>query len=222
MPSIHAVAFDLDGLMFNTEDVYWKAGTELMRRRGRKYDKALSDALMGRPPQYCFETFIRWHSLDDTWEELRDESEEIFISLLDDGVTPMPGLLKLLDALETAGIPKAICTCSSRNVLTAVLAPFEMESRFQFTLTAADITHGKPHPEVYLKAAGRFGVKPREMLVLEDSQTGCESAAAAGALVVAVPGDLSLDHDFSYASLVIESLEDGRLREALGLGIENS
>ena len=221
MPSIRAVAFDLDGLMFNTEDVYWKAGVELMRRRGRKYDKALSDAVMGRPPQYCFETFIRWHSLDDTWEDLRDESEEIFIDLLDDGVSPMPGLLKLLDALETAGIPKAICTSSSRTVLTTVLAPFEMESRFQFTLTAADITQGKPHPEIYLKAAGRFGVPPAEMLVLEDSQAGCKSAAAAGSFAVAVPGDLSQDHDFSFASLVIESLEDGRLYEALGLAITN-
>ena len=76
MPSLHAVAFDLDGLMFNTEDVYWKVGTELMRRRGRKYDKALSDAVMGRPPRYCFEKFIEWHSLDDSWEDLRDESEE--------------------------------------------------------------------------------------------------------------------------------------------------
>ena len=219
MRPFHAVAFDFDGLMFNTEDVYWKVGTELMRRRGHEYDKALSDALMGRPPRYCFETFIRWHSLDDTWEDLRDESEEIFIGLLDDGVTPMPGLVQLLDALETAGIPKAICTCSSRNVLRTVLAPFEMESRFQFTLAAADFTEGKPHPEVYLKAAGRFGVKPPEMLVLEDSQTGCESAVAAGAFTVAVPGHLSLDHDFSFASLVVESLEEGRLYEALGLAI---
>ena len=219
MPPFHAVAFDLDGLMFNTEDIYWQVGTELMGRRGHNYDKALSDALMGRPPRYCFETYIRWHSLEDTWEDLRDESEEIFIGLLEDGVTPMPGLVKLLDALEAAGIPKAICTCSSRNVLTTVLAPFEMESRFQFTLAAADFTQGKPHPEVYLKAAGRFGVKPPQMLVLEDSQVGCESAAAAGAFVVAVPGSLNLGHDFSCASLVIESLEEGCLYETLGLAI---
>ncbi len=218
MPSIKAVAFDLDGLMFNTEDVYWKVGSELMRRRGREYDKALSDAVMGRPPRYCFEKFIQWHSLDDTWEELRDESEVLFVDFLDDSVAPMPGLMDLLAALEAPEIPKAICTSSSRTVLNAVLTPFEMEPRFQFTLTAADITRGKPHPEIYLKAADRFGVKPQEMLVLEDSQAGCKSAAAAGAFAVAVPGGLSLDHDFGMASLVIESLGDGRLYEALGLG----
>ena len=221
MPSIRAVAFDLDGLMFNTEDTYWKAGIELMGRRGCKYDKALSDAVMGRPPQYCFETFIRWHSLDDSWEELRDESEEIFIGLIDDGVDAMPGLWELLKALEKAEIPKAICTSSSRNVVSAVLTPFEMESRFQFTLTSADITRGKPDPEVYLKAADRFGVKPAEMLVLEDSQTGCKSAATSGAFAVAVPGGLSLDHDFSFASLVIESLEDKQLYQALDLPLAN-
>ncbi len=212
-----AVVFDMDGLMFNTEDVYYRVGTELMRRRGRPYTKELSDAIMGRPPQACFETMIRWHGLDDDWQSMARESEEIFLGLLDDSLAPMPGLLELLDALEAAGRPKAICTSSSRRLLRGILARFSLEPRFLFTLTAEDIVHGKPHPEIYLKAAARFGVEPSEMLVLEDSQTGTRSAAAAGAFVVAVPGQHSQDHDFSAASLVAASLADRRLYAALGL-----
>ena len=181
MPCPRTVVFDLDGLMFNTEDVYFQVGAELMRRRGRQYTRELSDAIMGRPPQVCFETMIRWHALDDDWVALAQESEEIYIRLLDDRLAPMPGLPDLLDALEEADIPKAICTSSSRRLVHEVLTRFSMEPRFRFAITAEDITRGKPDPEIYLKAAERFGVRPEEMLVLEDSQTGCRSAAAAGA-----------------------------------------
>ncbi len=214
---LRAVVFDMDGLMFNTEDIYWEVGTELLRRRGHKFTRELNDAVMGRSPQACFEEMIRWHSLDDPWEQLASESEEIFLSLADDYLAPMPGLVELLDRLEAAAIPKAICSGSVRRLLVAVLSRFRMEPRFQFILAAEDITHGKPHPEIYEKAAQWFGIDPHEMLVLEDSQNGCLAAARAGAFVVAVPSELSRDQDFGVASLVIDRLAHPRLYEALGL-----
>lgn len=217
MPPPRAVVFDMDGLMFNTEDVYWEVGKRLLGRRGREFTRELSDAMMGRPPQPCFEIMIRWHGLNETWEQLAAESEGLYVELLDQYLAPMPGLLRLLDALEAAGLPKAICTSSSRRLLTAVLSRFEMEPRFQFTLTSEDITHGKPHPEIYLKAAERFSVRPGEMLVLEDSEAGCRSGAAAGAFVVAVPGAHSQNHDFRPASMVAGSLADPGIYAALGL-----
>ena len=219
MTAPHAVVFDMDGLMFNTEDVYWQVGTELLRRRGGRFSRELSDAMMGRPPQTSFDVMIRWHSLNETWQELAAESEEIFLGLLDRHLAPMPGLMELLAALEKAGIGKAIGTSSSRRSLEAILSRFAMEPRFQFVLTAEDITHGKPDPEIYLKAAARFGITPQQMLVLEDSQTGCRSAAAAGAIVVAVPGVHSMSQDFSVAVLALSSLADQRLYEALELPV---
>lgn len=213
----HCVVFDMDGLMFNTEDVYWEVGSQVLRRRGCVFDRALSDAMMGRPPRPAFEVMIEWHSLGDTWEQLAVESEECFIRILDGLLAPMPGLLELLDALEAAGIPKAIGTSSARRLVDACLSRMKLQSRFQFILSAEDITHGKPDPEIYLKAATLFGREPKEVLVLEDSQTGCRAAAAAGAFTVAVPGEHSRGQDFGVASLVIDSLADPRLYEVLGL-----
>jgi HAD superfamily hydrolase (TIGR01509 family) len=160
---------------------------------------------------------IQYHGLDERWEAMAAESEEIFIGLLDGWLAPMPGLVELLDALESAGIPKAICTSSSRRLLDECTSRFRMGPRFQFMLAAEDIVHGKPHPEIYLKAAEQFGVQPHEMLVLEDSQAGCRSGAAAGAMVAAVPGPHSSTQDFSSADLTVESLADPRLYETLGL-----
>ncbi len=126
-------------------------------------------------------------------------------------------MLELLAALEKAGIPKAIATSSGRRLAEASLNPFQLAPRFHFILTSEDITRGKPDPEIYLLAAGRFGVPPADMLVLEDSQNGCRAAAAAGAFTVAVPGEHSRCQDFSAANLVIESLADRRLYEVLGI-----
>jgi HAD superfamily hydrolase (TIGR01509 family) len=215
-----AVVFDMDGLMFNTEDVYHEVGTRLMRRRGREYTRELCDAIMGRPPRVCFETMIQWYGLDDRWEAMAAESEEIFISLLDGWLATMPGLLELLDRLEAAGIPKAIGTSSCRRLLHECISRFRLEPRFQFMLSAEDIVHGKPHPEIYLMAAGRFGIQPSEMAVLEDSQAGCHAGAAAGALVIAVPGLHSQTQDFSVADVIVASLADPRMVEVLGLGGE--
>jgi HAD superfamily hydrolase (TIGR01509 family) len=217
MNSVRAVVFDMDGLMFNSEDVYHEVGTELMRRRGCEFTRELCDAIMGRPPRDCFEMMIQWHGLDERWQAMAAESEAIFIDLLDGWLATMPGLLELLDRLESAEIPKAIGTSSSRRLLHECVSRFGLEPRFEFMLAAEDIVHGKPHPEIYLKAAERFGVPPQEMAVLEDSQAGCRAGAAAGALVVAVPGPHSQSQDFSAAAVIVESLADLRLYEALGL-----
>ena len=76
---------------------------------------------------------------------------------------------------------------------------------------------GKPHPEIYLLAARRFGVAPGELLVLEDSQNGCRAAVAAGAVAVAVPAGHSRRHDFTGAALVADTLADPRLLALLQL-----
>jgi HAD superfamily hydrolase (TIGR01509 family) len=214
---MRAVVFDMDGLMFNTEDVYTLAGAELLRRRGQEFTAELKHKMMGMRPQPAFERMIAHCRLTETWEQLAEESNRVFLDLLSGRLAMMPGLLQLLDALERTAIPKAVCTSSSRDLVAACLRPFNLRERFEFVLTAEDIVYGKPHPEIYLTAARRFGISPAEMLVLEDSENGCLSAAAAGACVVAVPGEHSRGHDFSMASLVVDSLADRRLYLTLGI-----
>jgi pseudouridine 5'-phosphatase len=214
---MRAVVFDMDGLMFNSEDVYTLVGEEILRRRGVEFTPELKSQLMGLQPQPSFEIMIDRCGLSDTWQQLATESSRLFLELLDGRLAMMPGLVELLSALERAGIPKAIGTSSSRQLAIACLRPFDLEKRFQFILAAEDIAQGKPHPEIYLTAARRFGVPPAETLVLEDSRNGCLAAAAAGAYVVAVPGEHSRDHDFGMASLVADSLADPRLYLALGI-----
>ncbi|MGW8257040.1 MAG: HAD family hydrolase, partial [Thermoguttaceae bacterium] len=212
-----AVVFDMDGLMFNTEDIYTRVGSELLRRRGHEFTAELKNEMMGLQPRATFQTMIRRCGLSESWEELSAESNRLFICILDKHLAVMPGLIDLLGALEAARIPKASATSSCRELVDACLKRFDMHRRFAFLLTAEDIAQGKPDPQIYLTACARFGLTPDDVLVLEDSQNGCNAAAAAGTFAVAVPAEHSRTHDFSNASLVADSLDDPRLYEVLGI-----
>ena len=212
-----AVVFDLDGLMFNTEELYVDVGTELLRRRGYQFTDELLDQMMGRPSSIALQIMIDTHALKATVEELLAETDELFPEILRTRLAPMPGLLDLLAALELRSVPKAIATSSRRAFVDRVLGKFDMAARFAFILTSEDIVLGKPDPEIYLKAASKLGLPPDEMLVLEDSQNGCRAAVAAGAVAVAVPSGHSHRHDFTGAALIASSLQDERIYRMLGI-----
>ena len=216
--SFEAVVFDLDGLMFNTEDIYLQVGAEVLRRRNKLFTPELVDAMMGLRPAQAIARMIEWHNLSDTVQQIIEaESRAIFTPLLDTQLEPMPGLFPLLNAIESAGIPKAIATSSSRRFAEEVLGRFALIERFTFSLTAEDVNHGKPNPEIYQIAAKRLGVTPTAMFVLEDSQTGLTSAVASGAYAVAVPSTHSARHDFSQAAWIAGGLNDPQIYALLSL-----
>ncbi|MCA9214203.1 MAG: HAD family phosphatase, partial [Planctomycetales bacterium] len=130
---------------------------------------------------------------------------------------PMPGLLSLLTALESRGIPKAITTSSQQSFVERILSLANFDFEFHFHLTAESVANGKPHPEIYLSAADAFGVAPSRMMVLEDSENGCRAATAAGAFAVAVPTHMSASHDFANVRFIADSLADERIYRTLKL-----
>lgn len=211
MPRIEAVAFDCDGLMFNTEESFNVAGRELLRRRGRDLTPEVLRLMMGRRAVEAFDALVTHLRLTDSPTLLQQEYEGLFHAALEGRLNVMPGLLDLLALIEQRGLPMAVCTSSDRAHLSRVLGRFELIDRFDTTLTAEDVTHGKPHPEIYLTAASRLGVAPERLLVLEDSENGTKAAVAAGAVAVSVPHEHSSYQDFASAWLVADTLADARL-----------
>jgi len=196
----------MDGLMFDTESLYSAVGRELMKRRGFDYPDDLCHAIMGTPPDVSFTTMINWFSLTDTWQELQEESDTIFLELVKGGFNMMPGLPELLEEIERLGLPKAVCTSSAPKLVEPVLAYHNMAHRFDFILTATDVIQGKPNPEMYLKAAARFGIEPATMMVLEDSVLGTEAALAAGAMTFTVLAEHNKTRTFPQETRLVDCL----------------
>ena len=215
VPSLKAVAFDLDGLIFNTEHVFVLAAETVVERRGLPMPPTLIQSMMGLRPPEGFRIMRELLGVADSPDELFSETRRTFLSLLDEHLEPMPGVFEMFDLLESIPLPKAVATSSPREFLDNLLSRFDLHSRFAFALTAEDVVNGKPNPEIYLKAAERLGVAPSEMLVFEDSETGTKAAAAAGAFVVSVPHEHSRHHDFSPAARVADTLRDPLIRELL-------
>jgi HAD superfamily hydrolase (TIGR01509 family) len=218
---LSAAVFDLDGLMFNTEELYHQVGGEMLRRRGKQLTEDLLDNMMGRQSREALQIMIDWHDLSDTAEELEAETDVIFGQILETDLRPMPGLLELLEELEKREIPKAIATSSRRGFAVMMLEQFALLPRFSFLLTAEDIELGKPNPQIYLRSAEMLQIQPVEMMALEDSGNGCKAAVAAGSYAVAVRANHNQNQAFPGVALVAKSLADERIVAAFDRALDN-
>ena len=207
-PQIRAVVFDMDGLMLNTEDVFDLAGKQLLERRGLEMTDVIRHSMLGRRPVDAFNALKLHTGMLDRIEDLMYETKELFETIAENFLATMPGLHDVLELIESLNLPRAVATSSPRAYMTPLLERFELLHRFHFTLTAEDVTHGKPHPEIYLKAAQSLGVEPARMLVLEDSHAGTKAGVAAGAFVVSIPHEHTAGHDFTGARHLADSLTD--------------
>ena len=177
---VRAVAFDLDGLMFNTEEIYVDVARQMLNRRGHELDMDVIHQMMGRPAKTGLPIMIAHYDLTDDVAALEEETEQIFQGLLPQSLAPLPGLYELLQRLDEAAIPKAIATSSRRRYVEKILQLAQLPTRFEFLLTAEDVEHGKPHPvEIYLPRRRTVSVSPSAMMVLEDSEHGCQAACLA-------------------------------------------
>ncbi|MEO9934280.1 HAD family hydrolase [Rhodopirellula bahusiensis] len=212
---LRGVALDMDGLLFDTERIYFQVGDVLLKRRGHTFTLELQQKMMGRVGLSAIGQMIDHHELDDDPVSLLAESDDVYGDLLLGELRPMPGLEDWIGRLRTSGLPFGLATSSRRKFVDMILPTTQWAADLAFVLTGDDVTHGKPNPEMYLKAADRLSVSPAEMLVLEDSGNGSKAAVSAGAITVAVPNEHTQSHVFEDVHLVAESLADPRLWDLL-------
>tara|TARA_R110002073_G_scaffold202032_3_gene361372 strand:+ start:1946 stop:2662 length:717 start_codon:yes stop_codon:yes gene_type:complete len=212
---VRGVALDMDGLLIDTERLYWQVGDTLLQRRGYRYSRELQARMMGRIGVSAIAQMIEMHDLSDSAEALLAESDELYGALLAEQLRPMPGLSQWMDALQRSGLPFGLATSSQRKFVDVILPTFDWSGQLAFILTGNDVVNGKPHPEMYLTAAEKMQIPASDMLVLEDSGNGCAAALAAGAQTVAVPSEHTKDQSFSGVMLIADSLLDPRLYELI-------
>jgi HAD superfamily hydrolase (TIGR01509 family) len=215
---VRAVVFDLDGLLIDTEPVFREAAARLLAGHGLPPDPAFMQSIMGVPGRDALPRFRDHFRLTVPLDEVESGYRHFFLEVLRSGPAPlMPGAQELLIALEGRGVPKAIATSSGRDYVRVVFGPHGLFDHFRFVLTCEDVTHGKPHPEVYELAARRLGLLPAEVLVLEDSPVGMRAAKAAGCRCVVVPHEQTPRAELAPADAVVESLASCELWRMVGI-----
>lgn len=215
---IRAVAFDLDGLMFDTEALFFRVASEMLRDRGKVFTPEIMRAMIGRQPNESGRALQTMSGLDDEPEALMAEAKRRFDALIDSAVQPMPGLIALLGHLGRLGLPLAVGTSSGREYAERLLRGHGLRDRFAAVLCREDVARHKPDPEVYRTAAARLGVEPWALMVLEDTPTGLAAAKAAGAFAVGIPHNYSPASDLAGADLIVPKLDDPALLARIELG----
>lgn len=205
-----AVLFDLDGLMIDSEPLSCEAWHLLLAAYGVTFDETLLPDMIGRRVQEVAVLVVRHHSLDVEMNEFLRQREETLISHARTRVQPMPGLLSLLDWLDTVGVARAVATSSSRDYAASMLQAIGVSDRVDHLVTAEDVARGKPAPDIYVLAAARLGVATDTCVVLEDSLPGVQAGRAAGMVTIAIPNDAVHRFDASVATAVVPDLVAAR------------
>jgi HAD superfamily hydrolase (TIGR01509 family) len=192
--SDHALAgvlFDMDGLLVDTEPLWFEVEISVMRRLGAsEWTPADQQELVGGSLQKSVSYMISRAARPADPGEVATWLVEGMASLLRTReIEPMPGAVELLSAVRAAGLPYALVTSSERIIADAVLSALaRRDVRFEVVVCGEDVRNPKPDPEPYLLGASRLGVDPRRCVALEDSPNGVAAALAAGCVTVAVPG----------------------------------
>jgi HAD superfamily hydrolase (TIGR01509 family) len=208
---IRAVAFDLDGLMFDTEALFVRVASEMLAERGKQFTPEILAQMIGRQWAVAGPAFKEMAGLAEPLDDLLAEKIARTNALLDTAVHPTPGLFALLAHLEHHAIPRSLATSSRRAYAERLLTRHGLLPHFRFLLTAEDVARSKPDPEIYLLSAQRHGIDPTELLVLEDSPAGVRAARAAGAFTVAIPHEHSPATGLAAAHWRLPSLDHPRL-----------
>ncbi|WP_253258468.1 HAD family phosphatase [Pseudonocardia sp. N23] len=185
-----AVLFDMDGTLVDSEKLWDRSLVDTLGwlGGGPLRDEARRETVGGNL-DFSVRTLLREAGVEatptrvaDTAAHLVARTEELFLR----GLPWRPGARELLVAIHGAGVPAALVTNTGRRLTDLALRTIGT-GWFAATVCGDEVAHGKPAPDVYLRAAELLGVAPGDCLAVEDSPTGAAAAEAAGAVVLVVP-----------------------------------
>ncbi|EMF0108451.1 HAD family hydrolase [Enterococcus hirae] len=203
-----AVIFDMDGLLFDTEIVYYEASQMVADQMGFPYDKELYLKYLGVSDE---EVWANYHQIfasfgkNNVQKFINDAYEETIRRFSLGAVQLKPGVIELLDFLEEHRIPKVVASSNQRHIIELLLEKNQLTNYFETIVSAENVKRAKPDPEIFLLAHEYLGTKKQETLVLEDSKNGILAAASAEIPVIMIPDLLAPSEDLQQKTLAVLS-----------------
>jgi HAD superfamily hydrolase (TIGR01509 family) len=200
------VLFDWDGVVIDSSPEHERSWELLAEERGLTLPEGHFKAGFGKKNEVIIPS-LGWADDPAKVRELADRKEELYRSLVaTNGVHILPGARELLEGLKEQGIPRSVASSTPRRNLEALFAATGLDALFDAVVCGDDVSHGKPDPEVFLKAAACLGLEPANSIVIEDAFAGIEAARRGGMKVVGVAttnpiGELT-DCDLAVGSLL--------------------
>ncbi|MEA2527966.1 MAG: mannitol-/sugar-/sorbitol-6-/2-deoxyglucose-6-phosphatase [Thermomicrobiales bacterium] len=207
---IRAVIFDMDGLLIDSEPLWRIAEIEVFTAIGVPLTEELALTTMGlRTDEVVEHWFARCPWQGPTHKEVEARIDSRVIELVRERAAPLPGVHAVVSLLTVLGLPLAIASSSSSELIAAVVEQIGLRDSFQVLQSAEHEPYGKPHPGVYIAAARALGIAPTDCLAFEDSANGVLAAKAARMRCIAVPEPaVRDDRRFCIADAILTSLTE--------------
>ncbi len=217
---IQLVIFDMDDLMIHSHPAHMEVFEAVMQKHGASLKNpqnpltTLEEASQfGKRIKDILAFFKQKYEINSDVDELDSEFNERLLPVFADNFVPMPGLIPLVNSLREKGYTLAVASSSIRPKIDIVLNKLDLIEPFRIIVSGEEIKHGKPAPDIFLRASERAGIEPVRSLVLEDATNGVLAAKSAGMHVIGVHNRftyerLGLKQDLSKADLEVESLEE--------------
>ncbi len=200
-----AVVFDLDGVLWDGEPLYREAFNVVLRPLGHEVTVPEYDKIIGSSVEAAWDWVIGRFRLTGPPEQFLADYDAAVLDLLAQPVEPLPGVRETIARLKSIPVPVGLASASLRQWVDATLAGIGLASEFDATVSASEVEHAKPAPDLYLQAAEKLGVPAAECVAVEDTRTGVASARAAGMYVVQVRAASTALPPIDEADAVIES-----------------
>ncbi len=201
-----AVIFDMDGVIVDSEPYHERAFVKVMREIGYGDSHGIRfDDYLGRSDDLLWVDFVKRHKPTQTVEELMAIKQRLVIRALQEEEPIFDGLPEVVSKLAER-CPLAVASGSRHPVIEAVLDLKRLRQHFSAVVSAADVVHGKPAPDIFLRAAWLLKVEPSRCWVIEDSKPGVAAALAAGMRVIAITNTHPPDQ-LAQATCVVETYD---------------
>jgi len=185
---IQLCVFDMDGLMLDSESVYYLCARLCSEKYGYQIPDELILQTMGINERETERRFLEAMGQDFPFRAFLHNEWELQLEYMKEHpIQPKKGLFELLDHLEEKGIRKAVATSTYRIYATDYLKNAGIIDRFDHIVYGDDLTESKPRPQIYLKAIEPFDLPKENILAFEDSENGILSAYNAGLSVIHIP-----------------------------------
>lgn len=183
-----SVIFDLDGTLVDSEPNYYEATRQTLAEHGvPDFTWAQHERFVGISTQETLVLLKERYGLTVPVEELLAETNRRYLALARAATRVYPEMRKFVELLAAEGVPMAVASGSSPEAIEAILTGTGLDASLRTVVSADEVAHGKPAPDVFLEAARRLGAAPADCVVLEDAAPGAAAAHAAGMRCIAIP-----------------------------------
>jgi beta-phosphoglucomutase family hydrolase len=179
---IRGLVFDCDGTIADTMPLHYQAWVAALGKYGHEFPEAMFYEMAGIPTVTILEMLNERHGYQLPVHESAELKERLFVDLIPQ-VVPIEPVVKIVREYD-GKLPMAVATGATRSICEKTLTALGLLDRFAALVTADDVRHGKPAPDIFLEAANRIGVDPKLCYAFEDAEMGIKSATAAGMVVI--------------------------------------